>query len=209
MAGTRLEPRSRAVAARRRFVTPLEQLEFEFARVEPRWEFSRIAARSPHLKRIRARLDFVRRHFPELHSVCIRVGLAKKRGVLGWGSLDPHHPAIWIRPRRLDYFTIAHELTHLLQARGQVPRGERACDLHALARSPEVVDTVPSYLRVPPTLGRRGVRPGDALVLHRAACRALEARAAGDRQYLRLFERTVATAMGMELVTRGRRRSRH
>src|SRR5262245_37189715 len=139
MAGTGLETRSRGGAARRRAVVPLEQLEFEFARIEPRWEFSRLAARSPHLRRIRTRLDFVRRHFPELQSVCIRVGLAKKRGVLGWGSLDPHHPAIWVRPRRLDYFTIAHELTHLLQARGQVPRGERACDLHALARSPELV----------------------------------------------------------------------
>jgi hypothetical protein len=206
MAGTRLDERPRPSAARRSPLVPLEQLEFEFARVEPRWAFSRVAARSPHLKRIRSRLDYVRRHFPELHSVCIRVGLARKRGVLGWGSLDPHHPGIWIRPRRLDYFTIAHELTHLLQARGQVPRGERACDLHALARSPELVDTVPSYLRLPLALCRKGLRPGDALMLHRAACRALEARAAGDRQYLRLFERTVATAMGMELVTRARRR---
>ncbi len=194
----------RALAARARAV-PLQQLEFEFAQAEPRWQFSRVAARSPHLARMRRRLEQVRRHFPELEAVCIRVGLARKRGVLGWGSLDPHHPAIWVRPRRLDYFTIAHELTHLLQARGQVPRGERACDLHALARSPELVDAVPSYLKLPAGMRRRRMDPATALLLHRVARHALDARAAGERHYLQLFERGVAAAAGLEVVRAGRR----
>ena len=77
----------------------------------------------------------MRRFFPEMDACTIRVGLAKKRGVLGWGSLDPERPGIWVRPRRLDHFTVAHELTHLLQARSLVPRGERACDLWALMTS--------------------------------------------------------------------------
>ena len=160
----------------------------------PLWRFSRVALGSPHHRRIRERLGFVRGFFPELAGVTVRVGLARKRGVLGWGSLDPDRPGVWVRPRRLDAFTIAHELTHLLQARGLVPRGERACDLWALARSPLVVDAPPGYLRVPRELRRqRTLSPGDAVRLHRAACRALEARARGERNYLVRFEREIAS----------------
>jgi hypothetical protein len=184
--------------------SPLPQLELELGELIGRWQFSRLVTRSPHFERMHARLEFVRHFFPELETVTIRVGLARKRGVLGWGSLDPHHPGIWVRPRRLDYFTIAHELTHLLQARGQVPRGERACDLHALARSPLLVDAPPSYLRLPAALRlRRAWEPRVALLLHRAARRALEARMRGERGYLKLFERSLETAGGLA-VLRGR-----
>ena len=175
----------------------LEQLAFDVGPERPRWTFSRLAANSPHHARIVEHIEFVRRFFPELDGVTIRVGLAQKRGVLGWGSLDPERPGIWVRPRRLGLFTIAHELTHLLQARGLVPRGERACDLHALARSPLVVDSAPGYLRVPPTL-RRGPLPSDtAHRLCELARAAVASRAAGDRRYLSSFERAVAEAFGV------------
>jgi hypothetical protein len=160
-----------------------------------RWRLARTVEQSPHRRRILERLDLVRHHFPELDGVSVRVGLARKRGVLGWGSLDPEAPGIWVRPRRLDRFTIAHELTHLLQARGLVPRGERACDLWALARSSSLVDAAPNYLRLP-----RAMRLADRLeapwpeVLHQAACRALEARAAGRRNYLAGFEHAIERA---------------
>jgi hypothetical protein len=125
----------------------------------------------------------------------VRVGLVRKPGVLGWGSLHPDHPGIWVRPRRLDAFTIAHELTHLLQARGLVPRGERACDLWALARSPLLVDAPPGYLRVPAALRRRSaLSAAESAMLHRAARGALEARGRGERNYLLRFEREVAEA---------------
>ncbi|HKQ56351.1 MAG TPA: hypothetical protein VJY35_00670 [Candidatus Eisenbacteria bacterium] len=149
--------------------------------------------RSPHQRRIRERLDLVRAFFPELDGITVRVGLAQKRGVLGWGSLDPERPGVWVRPRRLSTFTIAHELVHLLQARGLVPHGERACDLYALARSPLLVDAPPGYLRLPRTLRyQRTLSPADAARLHRAACRALEDRARGKRDYLKRFEREIA-----------------
>jgi len=137
----------------------------------------------------------VRGFFPELDGITVRVGLVRKPGVLGWGSLHPDHPGIWVRPRRLDAFTIAHEFTHLLQARGLVPRGERACDLWALARSPLLVDTPPGYLRVPVQIRRlRRLPARDAALLHRAAADALRAREAGERNYLRRFERDVELA---------------
>ncbi len=139
----------------------------------------------------------MRAFFPELDGITVRVGLVRKRGVLGWGSLDPDQPGIWVRPRRLDAFTIAHELTHLLQARGLVPRGERACDLWALARSPLLVDTPPGYLAVPVRLRRRHPLPvAHAALLHRAAVDALAARERGERNYLRRFEHEVELAVG-------------
>src|SRR5262245_1293276 len=173
----------------------LEQLSISFEPVAPRWRFSRFALQSPHHARIHERLEFVRGFFPELDGLTVRVGLVRKRGVLGWGSLDPERPGIWVRPRRLEAFTIAHEMTHLLQARGLVPRGERACDLWALARSPLLVDACPGYLRVPVELRRlRPLPPRVAALLHRAAHRAIEARERGVRGYLRAFERDVEVA---------------
>ena len=174
----------------------LEQLAIDFAAGPPRWRFSRLALRSPYRERIRQRLEFVRGFFPELDGVTVRVGLVRKPGVLGWGSLHPDHPGVWVRPRRLDAFTIAHEFTHLLQARGLVPRGERACDLWALARSPLLVDTPPGYLRVPTRLRRqRRLSAGEAALLHRTAADALVARGRGERTYLSRFEHEVELAL--------------
>ena len=181
---------------RRRRARPLEQLALELGPGRPRWEFSRLVQRSPHQKRIRERIEFVRYFFPELEGVTVRVGLALKPGVLGWGSLDPERPGIWIRPRRLEYFTIAHEMTHLLQARKLVPRGERACDLWALARTPLVVDAAPGYLRLPRALRKRRLSSAEAALLCDGARRAIAAREAGDRRYLRGFEEAMFAAAG-------------
>jgi len=184
-------------AGRRRRARPLEQLAFELGPARPLWSFSRRVLASPHRARICERLEFVRRFYPELDGITVRVGMALKRGVLGWGSLDPERPGVWVRPRRLEYFTIAHEFTHLLQARGLVPHGERACDLWALARSPLLVDSPPGYLKLPRALARgRSVDPGDAAILTRRAREAIAGRAAGDRRYLAHFEATLAEAFG-------------
>ena len=65
----------------------------------------RLALHSPHHARIVEHIEFARRFFPELDGLTIRIGLAQKPGVLGWGSLDPERPGIWVRPRRLHLFT--------------------------------------------------------------------------------------------------------
>jgi hypothetical protein len=187
---------SRGQSARRRHVVPLEQLALDFGPPRPRWTLSRLVERSPHRARILERLEFVRRFFPELAGATVRVGLAQKRGVLGWASLDPRHPGICVRPRRLSYFTIAHEFTHLLQARALLPGGERACDLWALARSPLLNDTPPSYLRLPRPLRPRRLEPAQAAALHEAARRAIAARERGERRYLLGFERELRGGAG-------------
>jgi hypothetical protein len=183
------------MARRRRRARPLEQVDMDLGPSRPPWRFSRLVLASLHFTRIRERLEFVRAFFPEIAGLTIRVGLARKPGVLGWGSLDPDDPGVWVRPRRLDSFTIAHEFTHLLQARGLVPGGERACDLWALARSPLLVDQPPGYLRMPREAQRlKRLDAAQAKLLHEAAKRALAARAGGARRYIQGFEREVASA---------------
>jgi hypothetical protein len=183
------------VRRKRPRVRLLEQTALDLGPARPRWTFSRLAEKSAHKARMVEYLEFTRRFFPELEGVTIHVGLAQKRGVLGWGSMDPDRPGVWIRPRQTYLFTIAHEFTHLLQARNLVPRGERSCDLFALARSSMLVDHAPSYLKLPRALRRPKLRPEQAQLLTDCARRALAAREAGDRRYLLLFERMVEEAV--------------
>lgn len=167
----------------------LEQLAMDLGPERPRWSFSRLAKNTPHHARIVEHIEFARRFFPELDGITIRIGLAQKPGVLGWGSLDPERPGIWVRPRSLYLFTIAHEFTHLLQARELVPRGERQCDLWALARTPLLIDHAPSYLKLPRELRVRKLSSAQAQLLCETAREALAAKDAGDRRYLIRFER--------------------
>ena len=174
----------------------LEQLSLDLGPARPRWVLSRLVMQSPHRERVFEYLEFARKFFPELDALTIRVGLAQKRGVLGWGSLDPERPGVWVRPRRLQLFTIAHEYTHLLQARGLVPRGERQCDLWALARSPLLIDAPPNYLLMPRVLRRGKPTSDQAHALCTAARTAIAARDAGDRRYLARFEASIADGYG-------------
>jgi len=185
---------------RRRGPRLLEQLALDLGPDRPRWTLSRLVQASPHRERILEYLEFARKFYPELEGVNIRVGLAQKRGVLGWGSLDPERPGVWVRPRQLQLFTIAHEYTHLLQARGLVPRGERQCDLWALARSPLLVDSQPNYLKLPKVLKRGRPTNDQAHALCTAARHAIAARAAGDRRYLARFEASLAEAFSRRPV---------
>lgn len=178
-----------------------EQLGLELASGAPRWRFTRPLLRSPLCARLGRRLETVRGFFPELDGVTIQVGIVVSRRVEGRGSLDPEEPSIWLRPRAAGLFTMAHELTHLLQARGLVPGGERACDLHALTRSPLLVDSVPSYLRLPGGVPRDEPPPGWLASLLVETARLAEAeRRRGLRTYVRWFEKAVAAA----LARRGR-----
>ena len=165
---------------------------------EGRWRWTRPWLESPHLPRARRELEAVRAHFPELDGVAITVGLTKRRGVLGLASLGAV-PTIWIRPRRIHRFALAHELVHLLQARDLVPGGEKAADLYALARSAEYVDVAPFYLRLPRRLhGKKGaLEPAVAATLHGMAARAVrERRGKTARGAVRAYERAVAETFG-------------
>lgn len=92
----------------------------------------------------------------------------------------------WRLPTR---WTIAHELMHLAQFNSKgIPGGERATDIHALARlPPRFIDDSPSYLVVP--RGLRGAWPPEAARLaHELARKAVALRGDGLRRYASWWE---------------------
>jgi hypothetical protein len=110
-------------------------------------EFSRQAhqAFSPAFK---GRIMQVYSLFPELQEKRISCGLLSGRGwvegtATGWTS----PPVFRLQPNVLSY-TIAHELTHLVQGNGSgVPHGEVACDIWTVHRLPAgMLDQRPYYL---------------------------------------------------------------
>jgi hypothetical protein len=146
-----------------------------------------VLRRHPSCPRVLGQIRQVRIFFPELDGLALKVGLT--RAAAGFASRD--EPWIWVNPRRLSRHTIAHELVHLLQNLGHVPKGERSADLYALARHRAVVDDLPCYLRTPAGLRRAWPdrRAKIEALLHQTALDALAAKGGGETYYLRWFER--------------------
>src|SRR5712691_9869429 len=95
------------------------------------------------------RIERTLEEFPELQSYTLKVGLVMNSKV--HGTADSGKMVIRLNTQArsgMTYFTIAHELTHLLQTPGlgTVPNGEIQCDIYALARSPLFTDDMPTYL---------------------------------------------------------------
>ncbi len=150
---------------------------------------TRALARHRRCQWVLRKVEYVQRHFPELEDLNLEVGLTRRAA----GLADLEAQAIWLNPNHLSLHTIAHELTHLLQARRLVPHGERACDVFALARHPSLADALPSYLDIPRRLAdNQGWLIGNAgAMLHAVATAALAERQTGRRRYIRWFEEEV------------------
>jgi hypothetical protein len=110
-------------------------------------EFSR-AARQAFTSEFKARIMQVYGVFPELQDKTVSCGLLKGRGwvegtATGWTS-----PPVFRLQPNVSSYTIAHELTHLVQGNGSgMPHGEIACDIWAIDRLPvELLDQRPYYL---------------------------------------------------------------
>jgi hypothetical protein len=144
------------------------------------------------------KIFYVNRFFPELVGEPVRVGITR----VASGMAVPGGNEIWLNPIRSSYHTIAHELVHLLQGRFGVPRGEKSCDLFALAKHWTLNDTPPYYLKVPAEFldcdGR--ILPEFAKLIHTVAKRALDLRQSGTRNYIAFFENTVKEFATGDLV---------
>jgi hypothetical protein len=110
-------------------------------------EFSRRAEQVFSLA-FRARVLQIYSHFPELQDKRIVCGSMKRRGWIevtatGWTS-----PPVFRLQANVSNYTIAHELTHLVQGNGSgIPHGEVACDIWTVDRMPaELLDQRPYYL---------------------------------------------------------------
>src|ERR1051326_4764295 len=87
--------------------------------------------------------------FPELIDRDVTIGLVKTANY--HGIAEARNMIIRLNTRQrsgTSYFTIGHELTHLLQAPGLrlIPDGETQCDIFTLARSALFTDDMPTYL---------------------------------------------------------------
>ncbi len=75
------------------------------------------------------RIERALREFPELGPYTVKVGLVMHSDV--HGNAESRNMVIRLNTRARSgttYFTIAHELTHLLQKPGIVPYGEIQCE---------------------------------------------------------------------------------
>ena len=99
----------------------------------------RISLRGKVISMVNRSLD----EFPELLNRRITIGLTRAYE----GSAELGSSVIRLNPKNLSFFTVGHELTHLLQGDG-IPFGEKACDIYTIARSSLFLDTPPGYLRI-------------------------------------------------------------
>lgn len=140
--------------------------------------------------------------FPELAGRTIRIGLTRSAE----GTADAEGMTIRLNVRRrrgVSYFTIGHELTHLLQSGGLgiVPGGEVQCDVWTLARSDLFLDDHPTYLCR--HLWSRSNWPAYASSVRAWCVKAIEVRATNRRYLAWLNEklaRCVAGAVGASSV---------
>jgi hypothetical protein len=166
-----------------------DQLAFDFPS-EPRGiTLTRPLARHRSRRSLLEKFRYVRRFFPELDGRAIRVGITRAAA----GQAVPGGFEVWIHPSQTTYHSLSHEFVHLLQGTGEIPKGEKSCDVFALARHWTLNDSAPFYVRVPAELrtldGKMG--PEGARLLWTAARRALAAREAGVRNYIAFFEKTL------------------
>ncbi|HIH01926.1 TPA: hypothetical protein HA259_07670 [Thermoplasmata archaeon] len=141
------------------------------------------------------RLESVRPFFPELRPR-LRIGLTRFfEGFVFQSHSGSTTLSLEVKRRRTGewkyptHWTIAHELMHLVQFNSeQIPGGERACDILALARlPPRFIDESPTYLYVP-TNAREVWTQDDAELAHSLAESALEMLKEGDDGFESFWE---------------------
>ena len=161
-----------------------------------RWTFtSRFLAKKGQTKFLK-RLEEARNFFPELESETVKVGIT----INVPGKADLKSKAVYFRSRNVSSYVIGHELTHLLQETGGVPKGERSCDVYTLARNVEFCDEVPNYVKVPKRLqdGDRFIKKEFRDLVHETARTALALRSSGKKRYISWFEKTLQDSLDME-----------
>ena len=140
-----------------------------------------LEATTPEMKR---KIERAYSKFPELLDHRVTVGITKKRSLDGYAVVEDFCARLNIRRRTgVSYFTIGHELTHLLQkpGLGVVPDGEVQCDIWTLARSQLFLDEMPGYLDVHPCT-EEGWKH-DAKQVHELCVQAIEVRRT-NRRYI-------------------------
>jgi hypothetical protein len=121
----------------------------------PELHLTRPARAHRRCSELTARVGRALGYFPELDGHRVTVGVT--RAADGIAVFEDMTVRFDLRRAAPSYYTIGHELTHLLQALRCVPAGEVQCDIWTLARSRLFHDEPPCYLPLPAEL-RRGWR---------------------------------------------------
>jgi hypothetical protein len=116
-------------------------------------------------RRAQEMIDRSMRYFPELQGKTITVGYTRAHlgsAVVVYRAGAVSRLIVRLRVRKLNFQTIGHELTHLVQGLsrgdrrsrssldgGNIPSGEKQCDVWTLARHELFCDDPPTYLRMP------------------------------------------------------------
>ena len=155
-------------------------------RALPGWKFTSRFLKKQGQGPFVERLARVRAYFPELESCTITVGVTERAD----GKADRETLSVWFRSRGVGSLTIAHELMHLLQGRNGIPKGERSCDIYAMARHESLCDEAPHYLKIPPSFldDRKHFHPWARPPVHALAREAIVRRGKGLRRYISWFE---------------------
>ena len=146
-------------------------------------------------RRTLEKVRYVRRFFPELDGVSLKIGLTRTSS----GMAVPGGYEIWLNPFHVSNHTIAHELVHLLQRRGtNIPQGERSCDVYSLARHWTLNDVNPSYVKIPPVLLEIDgtLAPAAAALVFRTAAESIRMKQEGLRNYIAWFEARLRESAG-------------
>lgn len=152
-----------------------------------RWTFTSRFKKKKGQGRFLERLNQARSYFPELEELTVKVGTTVNVD----GKADSINHAIYFKSRNVSFYVMGHELTHLLQGSGKVPKGERSCDIYTLAREVKFCDEAPSYLKIPKRmLDDNGfIQERYRILVHYTAKRAINMRGSGKRRYISLFEK--------------------
>lgn len=159
--------------------------------------WTRKALRLPEEVReeISQRLHTLQPYFPEMGPQ-VRIGLTRlfegfvfqsSRGFVRLNlEVRRQKDGKWRYPT---YWTIAHELMHVVQFNSDgMPGDESTCDIFALARlPPRFIDESPTYLFVPPE-AREAWRGTDAEIAHLLAEEAISKLEEGDASYVSFWE---------------------
>ena len=158
------------------------------------WTFTRKFKSKKGQSRFLKRLDVARSYFPELAGETVKVGIT----INAPGKADIVGKGVFFRSRNVSNYVMGHELTHLLQGSGHVPKGERSCDLFTLARRVEFCDEAPNYIKVPRRLldDRRFIRKEFRGMIHETAKAALIRRKMGRKNYIAWFEKELFDICG-------------
>ncbi|MDE1835590.1 MAG: hypothetical protein KGJ23_03125 [Euryarchaeota archaeon] len=162
-----------------------------------RFRPTRRLERSPHGERLLEAALEVAPAFPELAGEVRLDLLPSSSRYRGLTFALERPPRVAVRPHSRTPIalraTLAHEFVHLLQPpHGDIPGGERSCDLYAMARVGSRYPHPPAYLRLPRGLARAWAQW--APLAQTLARESLERREAGERRYIVDWERRLRDA---------------